>query len=189
MSNINLLPWREELRIRRNRWFFIILGITIIFSVSVTMTWNALLGHRIAVAHANIAYIENELQAIESEMVEVKMLQENKKQILSRMTLIQSLEQDRASIVKFLDHIPRIVPGTLHLTTLSRKEELEADGIAKRYAVFLQGIALTNGGISTLLKNLELLKWISGLKLNEVFVNKNGVGLQFKISFLQNLTE
>lgn len=209
MSKINLLPWREKLKKVKNKIFYSILGCCIVFSALFTLFIDRYLDYKIAVENANIEYINKELQKAKEKIVEVQSLKRNKKELLARMNIIQSLQADRLSAVKLLDMLPRVLPEGLYLIDLSRKniitvidtasvKENEKDNNSttkkteqgrKKYSVIIQGVALTNGSISVFLKNLEKIKWISVVKLNEVSINKEGDGLNFNLSFMQNLTE
>ena len=209
MSKINLLPWREGLKKVKNQIFYVILGSLIAASVLVTVLIDRYLNYKVAVENANIQYINQELKKAKEEVAEVKSLKHNKKQLLERMNIIQSLQADRPSAVKLLDMVPRVLPDGLYLVNLSRKEtipeteatstnekEKTSDMVAKKnglgnkkYSVVIQGVALTNGSISVFLKNLEKIKWIAEVKLNEVSINKDGDGLNFNLGFTQNLVE
>ncbi|MBP9763928.1 MAG: PilN domain-containing protein [Gammaproteobacteria bacterium] len=209
MSKINLLPWREGLKKVKNQIFYVILGSLIAASVLVTVLIDRYLNYKVAVENANIQYINQELKKAKEEVAEVKSLKRNKKQLLERMNIIQSLQADRPSAVKLLDMVPRVLPDGLYLVNLSRKEtvpeteatstnekEKTSDMVAKKnglgnkkYSVVIQGVALTNGSISVFLKNLEKIKWIAEVKLNEVSINKDGDGLNFNLGFTQNLVE
>jgi len=209
MSKINLLPWREELKKVRNRIFYSILGGAIVLSVIIVVLGDSYLNYRINVENANIGYINQELKDAKEQVGEVQKLRENKKQLLARMSIIQSLQGDRTSVVKLLDIIPRLIPEGLYLTLLSRKEmemieepggggdqfqtskkskKKEMEIAQKKYIVIIQGVALTNGSISIFLKKLEAVKWLSEVKLNEVSINKEGSGLNFNLGFVQNVT-
>ncbi len=204
MSKINLLPWRETLKKVKNQIFYLILGILIAASVVVIILIDSYLNYKVAVENANIQYIDKELKKAKEEVVEVKSLQNNKKQLLERINIIQSLQADRLSAVKLLDMVPRTLPEGLYLVNLSRKDIVPEGGAIpinqknhdkkigpnnKKYSVVIRGVALTNGSISVFLKNLEKIKWISEVKLSEVSINKDGDGLNFNLGFTQNLIE
>jgi Tfp pilus assembly protein PilN len=207
MSHINLLPWREELKKTRNQIFYIILGIAFAVSVLVVVLIDYYLNYRIAVENANVQYINKELDSSKLEVGEMQELQKNKKQFTERMNTIQVLQADRPAAIKLLDLLPRVLPEGVYLTELTRREvvsEMVPDQVVdknrqsnlgqkklvtekKQYNIVLQGVALTNGSISVLLKKLEAIKWLTDIKLNEVSINKAGNGLNFNLGFKQNL--
>jgi len=226
VSKINLLPWREELRIVRNRIFYAILIVSAAACGGLVVLISIVLDRRVEVQTANVEYIDKELLSVKGEISEIKGLQENKKQLLERMAVIGSLQTDRYTIVKLLDLFPRILPAGVYLTEVSRKEvgpnttnsdatqsnnnneqnivpENTSTPFTKKYIVVVKGVALTNGSISNLLKNLGGVKWVSGVKLNEVGINakekdrnydpekekeKNVEGLNFQLEFTQLVT-
>jgi len=65
----------------------------------------------------------------------------------------------------------------------------ETPNVRTYYHVYLEGVAEANEGISMLLKNLEKTPWIVSVKLNEVSINHEGKGLDFKLSMTQYLSE
>lgn len=209
MSKINLLPWRDELKKIKNQIFYFTLVSLVAASVLVTIMIDGYLNYKLSVKNANIQYINKELKSAQTKVMEVQSLKRNKQQLLERINIIQSLQADRPSAVKLLDVIPRVLPEGIYLVDLSRKDAkiemnptsqnvkdktsninvTEMGSDAKKYTVTVQGVALTNGSISVFLKKLEAIKWVSEVKLNEVSINKDGDGLNFKLDFIQNLED
>ncbi len=209
MSKINLLPWRDELKKIKNQIFYFTLVSLVGASVLVTIMIDGYLNYKLSVKNANIQYINKELKNAQTKVTEVQSLKRNKQQLLERINIIQSLQADRPSAVKLLDVIPRVLPEGIYLVDLSRKDAKievntasqnvkdktsnpnvnEVSSDAKKYTILIQGVALTNGSISVFLKKLEAIKWVSEVKLDEVSINKDGDGLNFKLDFIQNLED
>lgn len=223
MSRINLLPWREELKTIRNRLFFTIAGAAVFFGVVVIYLIHLMIAYRIGVENANIDYINKELLGIKKQINQIQGLQENKENLLSRMRIIQALQEDRSSIVKLLDIIPRVVPESIYLLSVTRTDnsataesgtaftlpqaaketaiekikkdvglqepEKKIEIVKKQYHVVMTGVAQTNSAISTLMKNLQTISWVSDIKYSEVAINKSGEGLNFKLEFTQNIED
>ncbi len=202
MSKINLLPWREELRKVQNKNLFLALAVTVLVSVAVVILCGFLLNYKTDVQRANIEYINKELESVKSEIFEIQHLQENKKQLLERLDIIRSLQVDRPSIVRLFDILPRTLPDSVYVTSLSRAEMEQGlsdaqagakdqakttDPLTKQYHVQVEGVAITNSSISIFLKKLQEVKWISEVKLNEVSINKDKLGLDFKLEFIQHV--
>lgn len=203
MSHINLLPWRDELRVVRNRIFYaIIMGIVFLCGIMVVFT-NLFIVHSITRENTDIAYLQTEKDKIKDKIKEIEGLRANKKQLLYRKEIIQALQEDRPSIVKLLDIIARITPEGLYLTELNRKEILPEEIPAptpiakeekaetqiirpKQYLVEMQGIAQTNSAISFLLKKLEEQNWFSDVRLTEVVRGEKDQTLLFKLEFVQD---
>lgn len=227
MSRINLLPWREELKNIRNRLFFTIAGAAVFMGIVVVYMVHLAISYRIGVENANIDYLNKELLAIKKQISQIQGLQESKENLLSRMRIIQALQEDRSSIVKLLDIVPRVVPESIYLLSLTRTDNSAAnmagpDSVApsppppvaeettiekmkkevglqdpekkiavakKQYEVVMTGVAQTNSAISTLMKNLQAVYWVSDIKYSEVAINKSGEGLNFKLEFTQKIED
>lgn len=217
MSKINLLPWRQELKNIRNKNFFVTLGFSVFLTILLVILCDFIITYETQVQYANAGYISNELEKVKSQVREIDRLKENKKQLLERFWIINSLQIDRPSIVKLLDMLPRVLPESVYLTLLARREieplnpanknsgeKREINAAAhtisqdsnmtqggtekKKYLVTAEGVALTNGSISMFLKQLEEIKWLTDIKLQEVSINKDKTGLIFKLEFVQNLS-
>jgi len=205
MTKINLLPWRIELRKKRNNFFYVILCCVVAVSMVLVMVISNFINYRISVQTANVEYISKELLGVKSEITEIEQLQASKAQFLERMYVIEELQTDRFTIVRLLDMLPRVLPEGIYLTEVARElpgDETSSDSptpvshhVSKKYTVRVKGIALTNGSISILLRNLGEIKWITNIKLNEVSINKSNnkaerdmiEGLIFQVEFIQHV--
>ncbi len=215
MTKINLLPWREDLRKRLNQVFLVVLAKNIALTLVIVIMIDQFISYRIEGDNVDIAYINKELQRMTPRVNEIQALLKKRKLLLDRINVIQSLQEDRFSIVRLLDLIPRTLPDGVFLTEFSRKMEdannpdagknkmakappaaANRKGAVKetavevkriRYFVNIQGVSLSNTNIAVFLQNLEKIRWLSDVKLTEVSINKSGIGLAFKIEFYQNL--
>lgn len=177
MSRINLLPWRIEAKKIRNQRFYAMLLLSGLLGLLLVGLSHMYLGYRISVENNNINYLKTEQAAIFDKVKEIQGLQENKRELLKHMHIIQSLQSDRTKVVEFLDLLPRLIPEGVILNNVSRKGEL----------IKLEGVAQTNTNISIFLKNLEDPKWsyiFDDPKLTSVQESKEaGKGLSFQIDF------
>jgi Tfp pilus assembly protein PilN len=216
MSKINLLPWRDDLRKALNKVFFFELGKNIAFTILIVMMFDQYFSHRIDINNTDINYINFELQKMSPKVIEIQALQKRKLDLLNHITAIQNLQEDRFSIVKLMDIMPRVVPDYIYLTAISRqlndggkdknknaannnvvggnrrqpaKENNKPLGEVTRskYLITIDAVSLNNSSIATFLKNLEEISWLSDVKLLEVSANKNGVGLAFKLQCAQSV--
>jgi type IV pilus assembly protein PilN len=176
MSQINLLPWREERKKCRNQVFYGVLcacmGVT---SLGVLLVHGVLL-HWQRTEQANIFYLQSEIKKIDHIIQEVSGLQAEKEELVKRMQVINVLQSQRFSLVRLLDTMARITPEGLLLTELSRKIN----------HIQIQGVADTNASISTLLRNLEQIECFVQVKLSEISYHKKQMGLIFKIELEQD---
>ncbi len=202
MSNINLLPWREELRQIKNKRFLAIVAVAMLSSGFVVFCFDLWLAHRMTTLEFNADYLEKSLSLVDSRLKEIQNLKKDKQDLLDRMKVIRSLELDRISVVRLLDMIPRVLSDGIYITEIDRsennqdiKDQNTKDSFEKKpYLVVLKGVAVNNNAISSLLKNLSDIPWISGVQLNQVQEvakdnAQNTKGFEFTLQFFQNLYE
>ncbi len=218
MSKINLLPWREEIRLVENRVFFALLGVIVFFSALIVLGVHNYLTYKIEIERLNERFINKALETVQVQIKEIQGLQENKKQLLERMDVIKSLEMDRSSTVKLLNLIPQIIPDSIYLAEFERTEKVVKSVVkqktladrgrklakqigvvdeeeknevvpSKAYKVLIKGIAYSNNGISYLLKKLDQVDWISDVKLDEVQADTAGELEGIGFSFTLSFTQ
>jgi type IV pilus assembly protein PilN len=162
MAKINLLPWREELRAEKTRQFVTMLGIFAFLTVAI-----------IALVHLNIAgqiqhqqfrngILTKEIAALDLALKEIDGLEDQKQELLSRMEVIQSLQQQRPQIVHLFDEFVRTVPEGIYLTNIKQNgKDLNINGVAE-----------SNGRVSAYMRNIDKSEWMSTPKLTVIETKK-----------------
>ena len=177
MANINLLPWRDELRKEQTRQFVsvgvfsIILTAVILFVVQVNV--QRVVDHQ--TGRNNI--LQTEIKRLDNELKEIRGLEETKAKLLARMEIIQSLQQKRPQVVHLFDEIVRTVPEGLHLDSVQQSSNL----------LTITGVAESNGRVSAYMRNLDASDWMTKPKLTVIQSRrKDGRGSEFKLVVQQS---
>lgn len=144
MTRINLLPWREARRKRKQQDFILLLVAGGLMAGLVIFLLQLQLNQLIANQEARNQYLQGEIARLKKAETEIKELEKIKARLLSRLEVIQNLQASRPEMVKALDAIPRLLPETVYLLTL------KSDGTQ----LTLKGIANSNNAISTFMRNL-----------------------------------
>ncbi len=172
MANINLLPWRDELRKEQTRQFIsvaifsVILTAAVLFVVHVNV--QGIVDHQLA--RNNL--LQTEITRLDGQLQKIKGLEETKAKLLSRMEIIQSLQQKRPQVVHLFDEIVRTVPEGLHLESVTQSGE----------RLTITGIAESNGRVSAYMRNLDASDWMTKPKLKVIESRrKDGRGSEFKL--------
>jgi type IV pilus assembly protein PilN len=163
MPHINLLPWREEERRRKQKEF-----INIAVGAAVVM-----LGI-IALVHINIngtidtqerrnKYLTEEINRVDGEIAEIKALESEKKALLARMNIIQQLQSSRPGIVHLFDEIAKTIPEKAFLIQASRKGS----------TLNFSGIADSNDYVSQFMRALNESPWFANPKLLVIETGKS----------------
>lgn len=176
MAHINLLPWREELRREQTRHFATLLGISALFTAAVILLVHVNILKMIDHQNFRNTLLEGEIKKLEIQLQEIQGLEETKAKLLSRMEIIQSLQQKRPQIVHVFDEIVRTVPEGIYLTAIKQTgDNFEFTGVTE-----------SNGRVSAYMRNIEASPWMKNPKLKVIeSKRKDGRGNEFVLELVQ----
>ncbi len=178
MARINLLPWREALRLRRQRNFFIAVGaavaVTIAVGAGVHMQFAALIANQ----NDRNELLNLEITKLNLRIKKIESLEREKANLLARMEVIQALQESRPEIVHLFDEVVNAIPEGVFLTRLTQS----------RKAIIVEGRAESNARVSAFMRNVARSGWISNPQLLLIEnKDKTGTGLShFRMSFEQS---
>lgn len=175
MPSINLRPWREEERAKRQKEFIGMLVAVAIAAGGLFFLWNTQVDAMITEQKARNAYIKTSMAVLDKKTKEIAELKERREQLLARMKVIQDLQGTRPVIVRVFDELVKTLPEDLYYTTLTRKVN----------NVSIQGIADSNNRISGLMRNLESSDWFASPNLKDVKAAKGGDKSAFDMAVTQ----
>lgn len=168
MANINLLPWREGLRKKRQRDFALMVVGGIIAAVGVMGGWHLYVEHLIATQNARNAYLQREIAALDEKIAEIRDIEKTRNEIITRMDVIQRLQESRPAVVHMMDELVNTVPDGTFLTQFTQR----GNGIT------LAGRAQSNARVSSYMRNIEKNEWLANPDLRFV-ENKDTTGTGF----------
>jgi type IV pilus assembly protein PilN len=163
MANINLLPWREELRKEKTRQFTSMTGFSVILTIAVLFLIHVTISSQISHQQKRNRILEDEITQLDVALKEIEGLEETKEKLLSRMDIIQSLQQKRPQIVHLFDEIVRTVPEGIYLTGIKQAGT----------TININGVAESNGRVSAYMRNIDGSDWMATPKLS-VIESKKG---------------
>ncbi len=177
---INLLDWRQELRDARKRQFLSLLGLGSIASAGLVLLGILAVSEAIDHQTARNDYLKQQIAETEKKIKEIQDLEKTRASLLARMRVIEQLQASRAATVHFFDEIVNTLPEGITLTAIK-----QTGG-----TVNIDGIAESNGRVSTYMKNLEASQWFAEPKL--VVISTSQKDKQRKSTFtlqVKNLTK
>ncbi len=158
MSQINLLPWREERRQELKQEFLVILAAVVLIGIGCLIMADRVVNAQIDTQNARNDHLQENIDELNEQVAEIRELQRKRNQLLDRMKVIQDLQGNRPVIVRILDQLVRTVPDGVFYTSL------QSDSARIKIA----GIAESNNRVSSLMRNLESSDWFADPNLDAV---------------------
>ena len=103
MPRINLLPWREEERKKRQRDFMISMAGSFIAAIVVVIATVIAFSQMVDYQQSRNLRLESEIVELERSISEIDGLERQKERLLARMEIIEQLQRSRPEIVHLFD--------------------------------------------------------------------------------------
>ena len=172
MANINLLPWREELREERRQEFLVGLGMTVALAGVILLGGDRWVNNSIGNQVELNDYLREQISNLDSEIAEIRELQRQKAELTERMTVIQDLQGRRPVIVRLFDELVRTLPDGVYYNSIRRTDD----------SINFQGSAESNNRVSALLRSLDDSDWFEGADLQQISaMGQGGEGNNFEM--------
>ena len=173
MPQINLLPWREELRKRRLRDFFVIGGLCMAAAAAAVVGVHVFYEGRISFQERRNAMLQTEIEKLDKKIAQIRDLEREKELLLARMRIIEQLQTSRPEVVKVVDQLANTLPEGVFYTRITQKKQ-----------VFnLQGIAQSNARVSSLMRELDDSPQFINPKLLEITASTGPPGIESDVRF------
>ncbi len=151
MARINLLPWRVERRKQRQNEFYTMLGMSALAAALLSFFIIMYFNGQISGQNARNAYLQGEIDNVQKQLDEIKLLDEKKGRLLARKAVIEKLQVNRYQMVHLFDSLVRTIPDGVVLTTIKQEGEL----------LTLAGRSQSNTRVATYMRNLEGSGWMT----------------------------
>ncbi|HEY1077248.1 MAG TPA: PilN domain-containing protein [Fontimonas sp.] len=153
--HINLLDWRKARRERLKKEFTSKLGLGMVAAGGVIVAGWLVVNGQLEHQKARNQYLQTQIKEMEVKITEIDELERVRSNLLARMQVIEDLQASRTASVHFFDELVNTLPEGVNLTGLKQAGA----------QVTLDGVAESNGRISTYMKNLDASPWFSEPKL------------------------
>ena len=120
MPRINLLPWREDERKKRQRDFMISLGAAFVAAIVATAGTIFAYSQMIDYQQSRNLRLESEIVELDKSISEIDGLEKQKERLLARMEIIEQLQRSRPEIVHLFDEVTRQLPEGVYLTAMKQ---------------------------------------------------------------------
>ena len=158
MPRINLLPWREAQRKRQRQEFFLGIAAAVGTAALVTLLGRVQMGAAIANQNERNAVIETEIAELDKQIAEINGLENQKRRLIARMEIIETLQRSRPEIVHVFDEIVRVLPEGVYLTLLRQNGA----------RIEVRGVAQSSTRVSAFMRNIDNSQWLADPSLQIV---------------------
>lgn len=158
MARINLLPWREWERKRKQREFTGMVAAGAIFAAIAVIIGHVQMDSMISNQEGRNLFLEGEIKSLDARIVKIKDLESTKAKLLARMNVIQELQSNRPLSVHLMDELVRTLPDGVYLSKVTQKGP----------ELTLEGVAQSNARVSAYMRNIDGSLWIGNPRLNVI---------------------
>ena len=180
MAQINLLPWRTELRQQQKQQYLMGLVATAIIVGLIGWFIGQAINQMIAYQNERNMFLEREIAVLDAQIAEIRRLKDAKHAIEQRMGLIEQLQASRNVTPIVFDELARIVPAGVSFKLLRRVgNRIDAEGLSD-----------SNNRLSEFMRRLEQSDVFSAGTLSSVVAgsNDNDAVSDFKLTFTISLS-
>lgn len=175
MSQINLLPWREERRKELTAKFMTHAAGFAVIAALIVGAGRVHVGNHVSYQQSRNQYLQSEIDILNTKLQEIKDIETTKANLLARMNVIQSLQRSRPEIVHLFEELVTTLPEGVWLQNISQKEK----------SLNIEGSAESNARVSAYMRNLEASEWLKNPILEVIQADKDERIALFKLSLQQ----
>ncbi len=181
MANINLLPWREWERERKQKEFLGQLGGILVLGVVMIFGAGQLLDTAIESQDGRNSFLQGKIEVLDSKIAEIRMLRKQREDLLARMQVINELQGNRPVIVRVFDELVQTLAKGVHYKVMQLSGK----------TLSVSGVAESNNRISALMRNVDASDWftqpnLKGIKEDPTNSDYGEQASTFDLSFLQS---
>lgn len=177
MPRINLLPWREADRKKRQRDFGVAMGGGVVAAVTVVLAAIFAFSQMISNQEDRNRRLTDEIAELEKSIKEIDGLEAQKERLLARMEIISELQKSRPEIVHLFDELVRQLPEGVYLTGMKQTGA----------SVEIRGVAQSSTRVSALMRRIDASEWLADPEVDRVETTTAGASRQAE--FIVNLKQ
>ncbi len=172
MPRINLLPWRAAERKLRQQQFAVAAVAAVGAALMVAFLLYLLVGSWIDGQREKNQLLNTEIAALDKQIKEIESLEDQKRRLLARREIIETLQRSRPEVVHLFDELVRTMPDGVYLTSIKQtNRRLE-----------LKGIAQSSTRVSEFMRQIDKSPWLTDPELEVVEVKRDSAqGSEFTL--------
>ena len=158
MSNINLLPWRDDFKKKKKKEFFAVLLLSAVVMLGFSYTGKMYVDTLIATQQQRNQYLQTQTIILDRRIAEIRKIKEEKEELEWRIDLIQQLEKKRNYPIQLFNTLVDIVPAGVYLNSVSFANE-QVDVI---------GMSESNNRLAKMMRNIDSSGWLGDSYISSI---------------------
>ena len=158
MPAVNLLPWREEQRRRRQQRFLFALCAAVLAGASAVYAAKLTFQGLLADQQARNRTLRYEIELLDGRLEELARLESRRDRLLARVGIIAELQRSRPLAVRLLHELVEILPAGVQLVDVAQDGD----------RIVIEGMAESNSRVAALMRNIDSSRWLRAPRLELV---------------------
>jgi type IV pilus assembly protein PilN len=163
MSNINLLPWREVLKARKDRSFYTTALVVLIIAAVIGACAYLGVSYMVDRQQQRNEYLSREIQKLDDKISKISSLKADIQSMLQRMDTINRLQESRNQVVHLLNDLPSFVSSGIYLDKVAFK-----DGM-----VNVTGATEAHLRVVSMIRAIEASPWLKNPVIKDIVSQRN----------------
>jgi len=158
MSNINLLPWREEYKRKKKKDFFVMLLLSSLGVLGLSYLGKVYVDSMIDAQNERNQYLQTQTIILDRRIAEISDIKKEKAELERRINLIQKLEEKRNYATRLFNTFSEKVPSGIYLKSVTFNSK----------KVMLQGSAESPNRVTRMMRNMDASGWLGDAHLRNI---------------------
>jgi type IV pilus assembly protein PilN len=150
MAKINLLPWRDDLRKQKQEEFMLAIGAGVLATCSVFFLVFLHIEGMKEYQQGRNQMLQEEIRIVDRKIKEIKDIESKKRQLLTKIEVIQKLQESRPQIVHLFEELAKSTPEGVHLSKFKQTGQ----------ALAFSGKAQSNARVSAYMRGVDASPWL-----------------------------
>lgn len=151
MVRINLLPWRDELRKKKQQEFVAGIGAGILATCLILLIVYMYIENMKEYQGVRNKVLKDEIAVLDKKILEIKEIEEKKNKLLTKIEVIQKLQESRPEVVHLFDELAKTTPEGIYLTKFTQVGP----------TLTLDGKAESNARVSAFMRAIDNSPWLN----------------------------
>jgi type IV pilus assembly protein PilN len=158
MSNINLLPWRDEFKKKKKKSFYILLALSSVLVLGASYGGKFYVDSLIEAQNQRNQFLQTQTIILDRRIAEIINIKKEKAELERRINLIQKLEEKRNYATRLFNTLPEVVPAGIYLKNVSfAGERVDAKGMSE-----------SNNRLARMMRNVDGSGWVGNAYISSI---------------------